>query len=65
MARRRFISGFASLVVRFAHIAGFYSSKKSMNDYLTMILTGTVKIFKTRERRLKKMVASDGSSDES
>lgn len=34
-----------------------------MFDYLTMILTGTVKIFKTRERRLKKMVASDGSSD--
>lgn len=30
-----------------------------------VVITGTIKIFKTRERRLRKMVASDGSSDES
>lgn len=30
-----------------------------------MFVTNTVKIFKTRERRFGKMIASDGSSDES
>lgn len=33
------------------------------SDYPMNIITNTVKIFKTRDRRLRKMIASDGSSD--
>lgn len=35
----------------------------TMPEYPLMIITNTAKIFKTRERRLRKMIASDGSSD--
>lgn len=44
----------------------FYSKVRSLTTELPlMFLTNTKKIFKTRLRRLRKMKASDGSSDES
>lgn len=49
----------------FIGMVGFYGDRPFMYEYPMIIITGTIKIFKTRERRLRKMIASDGSSDES
>jgi len=54
--------GLDLLEVPYYSILGFYSNS-TMSLFTTMIITNTVKIFQTRYRRLRKMIASDGSSD--
>jgi hypothetical protein len=44
---------------------GFYEKNITLSEYPLMIVTNTKQIFKTRQRKLKKMIGSNESSDES
>jgi hypothetical protein len=55
--------GFDLLEVHWYNILDFYHNTPMQGSYATMIIMNNLKILKTRERRLRKMLASDGSSD--